>query len=120
MAGHDDCDRVAIVCHPYRAEATGPADRACNVAVSAGLAIRNRQQRSPARQLKVCSSQIKCEAEFAPLAREIFVQLLNVGSKRDLRFLELHIVRLPAAVLRSQVARIRTDGLLAGKSGIEL
>jgi len=56
MARDDNRNWVAIVRHPYRAEATGPADRACNIAVSAGLAIRNRQQRSPARLLHAAAS----------------------------------------------------------------
>ena len=79
MAGHDDGDRIPVVRHADGPVGVRMADRFSDVAVTARLAIRNFQQRAPARELELSSAEIERQGELAPLPREVFVELAKIG-----------------------------------------
>ena len=75
MAGRDDRDRVAAVGGADRARRLGPADLARDLAIAAGLAERNRQQRGPHALLEIGAVEIERHRELLQPACEIGVQL---------------------------------------------
>jgi hypothetical protein len=114
MAGDHDCYPVAIVRHADRSKAPRPPDSARNVAIAPRLAVRDSEESPPAGQLKVGPAQIQWKIELAALAGKVIVQFAQIRLQGPLGFFELNLLSLP-----TQVARIGTDGLLAGQTMIE-
>jgi hypothetical protein len=65
-----------------------------DLAVAAGFAVRNFEQRMPARELEPGSAKIERERKLATVACEIFVELVKVRSERFPRFLNLNRTRI--------------------------
>jgi hypothetical protein len=125
MAGDDDRHRVPVVGPAHGAETLRPANGAGNVAVGASFAVGDRQQRPPTAELKICSPQIKREAEAATLAGEIFFQFANVRLHGAGGFLEaaaasIRPLILRALILRAKIARVGTNCLLPWQAHVEL
>src|SRR5512136_1971134 len=70
VAGHDDGDWIPVVRHADGPVGVRMADGLSNVAVAAGLAVWNFEQRAPTRELKLGSAEIERKGELAALARE--------------------------------------------------
>src|ERR1700687_2356472 len=60
-----------------------------NVAITAGVPVRNFEQRAPARQLKLGSAKIEPERELAALAREVFLEFTQIRRKGRLGLMQL-------------------------------
>src|ERR1700681_2288959 len=71
VAGRDDRDRVLAVRRPDRAGRGRPADLARDLAVAAGLAERDREQRRPDALLECGAVEIERNGERPALAGEI-------------------------------------------------
>src|SRR5271154_5526679 len=89
MAGHDDGDGIPVVRHAHRAVSMRVADSLGDITVAARLSVGNFEQRMPACQLEVGSAKIERERELAALARKVFVEFLQIGAEREVRFLQL-------------------------------
>jgi hypothetical protein len=120
MAGDDNRQRVPIVRHAHGAKTLRAAYRTRNVTVAASLSVGNRQQRSPTRDLKICSSQINLEVELSPFPCKILLQLLGVRLQGVRRFLKANRRASPRFVFRPQITWVGTNGLLARKARIKL
>ena len=75
VAGDDDGDRVAVVGHAYRAAGRRAADLRRDLAVGAGLAIRDRPQGLPHGLLERSAGGRQREGELAARSCEVFGQL---------------------------------------------
>ena len=114
MAGHHDCDRVAIVGHAHGAKRVWLADGAGDVRIGASLAVRNCQQGAPAGQLEIRAAKIERESELAPFAGEIFFEFVHVRLHLARRIFECE-----ALLFFAKMARVRANRLLAGQPGVE-
>ena len=81
MAGDDDGDWIPVVRHADGTVGMRVPDGLSDVAIAAGLAVWNFEQRMPARELELGSAKIEREGELAALAREIFVEFAKLGRK---------------------------------------
>jgi hypothetical protein len=79
MARHNDRYGISIVRHAHGAKSPRPPDRAGDVGIGASFAEWNSQQRSPAGQLEVGSTEVKGKREFATLASEIFFEFPRIS-----------------------------------------
>ena len=86
VAGDDDGDGIPVVRHADGAAGVRVANGLSDVAVAAGFAVRDFEQRMPARQLELGSAEIEREGELVALAREVFAELVEVGSEGFPRF----------------------------------
>lgn len=120
MTGNDDRDRIPIIRHAHGAKTLRAAYRTRNVTVAASLSVGNRQQRSPTRDLKICSSQINLEVELSPFPCKILLQLLGVRLQGVRRFLKANCMASLRRVFRPQITWVGTNGLLARKARIKL
>src|SRR5215475_4026177 len=77
VAGHDQRHGVAAVRRSYRAGAVGAADLLGDLAIAAGLAVRDRQQRVPDVLLELGAAHVELDVELDALAREVLVELLD-------------------------------------------
>ena len=75
VAGDDDGDRVAVVGHAYRAAGRRAADLRRDLAVGAGLAVRDRPQGLPHGLLEWSAGGRQREGELAARSCEVFGQL---------------------------------------------
>lgn len=75
VAGDEDRQRVAVVCHADGARCLRAADGGGNRTVAARLTVGDRAQRRPHAQLERRAARIKRQVKRAPCAREVFVQL---------------------------------------------
>ncbi len=89
VARDDDRDRIPIVRHADGTVGMSVADGFSNVAVTAGLSIRDCEQRVPARKLEFGSPQIQRKRKLAALAFEVFVEFAEVGRERGFGLLQL-------------------------------
>src|SRR5580698_451415 len=78
VTGHDDRDRIAIVGHADGAERIWMPDDARDVGVAARLAVRDSEERLPARKLKRRPTKIKRHRKFAALAIEVLLKLARI------------------------------------------
>src|ERR1700739_2767527 len=92
MARHNDRNRVAVVRHADRAIGVRMANGLGQIAVAARLAVWDVAKLAPAFQLKLGAPQIERNGKLPALTREVFVELLKVGSQQLSRFLELNFV----------------------------
>src|SRR3954471_7212809 len=72
VARRDDRDRIPAIRRPDRAERRRLADLFRDLAVAAGLAERNREERFPDLPLKLRAGKIEPQIEGFPLAGKIF------------------------------------------------
>ena len=89
MTRDNDGDWVPVVRHPDGTMGVRMTNRLSDVAIAAGLPIRNFEKRPPACQLKIGPTKIEGEREFTPLAGEIFVELAKIGSEGWSRLAQL-------------------------------
>src|SRR6202035_3150002 len=113
MAGDDNRQRAPIVRHAHGANTLRAAYRTRNLTVAASLSVGNRQQRSPTRDLKICSSQINLEVELSPFPGKILLQLFGVRLQGVRRFLKANGMASLRLVFRPQITWVGTNGLLA-------
>ena len=92
MARDHDRHRIAIVGHADGAKGVRLADGVRDIGVGAGLAVGNRQQGTPAGELKVGSAQIERKGELAALAGKVLFQLVDVVPQGTGRGLEAETV----------------------------
>src|ERR1700682_4417148 len=81
VAGDDDSDRIPVVRHAHGPVRVRMANALSNVAVAAGLAVWDFEQRMPARELELGSAKIEWEGELASLAREVLVEFAALGAE---------------------------------------
>src|SRR5579864_28593 len=81
MTWDNDRDWIPVIRHAHRAKGARLAHDSGDVGVCARLAVRNRQQRSPAGNLKIRAAEIKAKTELAALAREVLLQFQGVGAQ---------------------------------------
>ena len=78
MAGNNNSDWVVMVCLAHGAEGIRTANGAGDIAITAGLAVRNAQQRLPAIFLELRSNQIKLKRKSPQFPAKIAFKLRNV------------------------------------------
>lgn len=79
VAGDDDGDGIPVVRHADGTVGVRVANGLSDVAVAAGLAVRDFEQRMPARELELGSAEIEREGELASLTREVIVEFAEIG-----------------------------------------
>jgi hypothetical protein len=89
VAGNDNSDWIPVVRHAYGTVGVCVANGLSNVAVAAGLAVRDFEQCAPARELELGSAKVERERELSALARKVFLELAQIRREGWLRFLEL-------------------------------
>src|SRR5882762_5034898 len=119
MAGDDNRNRVAVVCHTNGAKSIRFADGPGDVRISASLAVRDCQQRTPARELEIGSAKIEWEAELAASAREILFEFTDVRTQGVGRNFEGGSF-LGCALFLTKMAGGGTDRLLSRQTHVKL
>src|ERR1700674_3714860 len=82
VAGDDDGNWIPVVRHAYGTVGVRMANRLGDVAIAAGLAVRDFEQRTPARELELGSTKIELEGELASLTGEVIVEFAKIGRER--------------------------------------
>src|SRR5581483_30932 len=82
MARHDDGNPIVVIRHPHRSRGSRLSQLSGNLAVRAGLAIRNLQELAPDGYLKICPVEIQREIENGPPPLEVFLDLLDINAGR--------------------------------------
>ena len=118
MAGNDNRNRIAVVCHPNSAKSIRFADGSGDVRISASLAVRDCQQCAPACELEIGSAKIEWETELAASAREIFFELTDARTQGVRRNLERGSF-FGCTCFLAKVSRVGTDGLLSRQTRVK-
>ena len=82
VAGDDDGNWIPVVRHADGTVGVQMANGLSDVAIAAGLAVWNFEQRTPASELEVGSAKIKREGKFASFTREVIVEFAEIGRER--------------------------------------
>ena len=114
MARYHDRYGIAVVCHAHSSESLWTANRARDISIGSGFAVRNCQQGVPTRQLKLSPAKIQREGELATAPGEILVKLARIAGHPQVVGLETH-----GLGFTPQIAGIGPDRLLPSYPYVE-